>query len=149
MSEKPGNSAAGAPRQGKPARGYSLFHGRRFRNETVPHGSGGGGRRASDRLVAEPGLAAPAPRAFKGAAAPRSPLTYWLLDAAPRQLHPWHEQGELQPLSIDLPARDLRDPKLLERVEGALATWGVEPEWIALELTESARMLTASRSQTA
>ena len=70
-----------------------------------------------------------------------TPLTYWMLDAALRQLYAWHEQGELQPLSVNLSARDLHDPKLLERVEGALATWGADPAWIEFELTESALML--------
>jgi EAL domain-containing protein (putative c-di-GMP-specific phosphodiesterase class I) len=70
-----------------------------------------------------------------------TPLTYWMLDAALRQLYAWSQAGEVQPLSINLSARDLHDPKLLERVEGALATWGADPAWLAFELTESALML--------
>jgi EAL domain-containing protein (putative c-di-GMP-specific phosphodiesterase class I) len=69
-----------------------------------------------------------------------TPLTYWMLDAALRQLYAWSQAGEVQPLSINLSARDLHDPKLLERVEGALATWGADPAWLAFELTESALM---------
>jgi EAL domain-containing protein (putative c-di-GMP-specific phosphodiesterase class I) len=41
---------------------------------------------------------------------------------------------------VNLSARDLHDPKLLGRIEGALATWGADPDWIEFELTESALM---------
>jgi diguanylate cyclase len=69
-----------------------------------------------------------------------TPLTYWVLDAALRQSYAWHEQGLQHPLSVNLSARDLRDPRLLERISGALATWGAQPGWIDFELTESALM---------
>lgn len=70
-----------------------------------------------------------------------TPLTFWMLDATLRQSHAWHEQGRrAQPLSVNLSARDLHDPRLLERIEHALATWGAEPDWIEFELTESALM---------
>ncbi|MGE5115487.1 MAG: EAL domain-containing protein [Betaproteobacteria bacterium] len=70
-----------------------------------------------------------------------TPLTYWVLDAALRQSYAWREAGVEQPLSVNLSARDLRDPKLLERIGGSLATWGAQPSWIEFELTESALML--------
>jgi diguanylate cyclase (GGDEF)-like protein len=69
-----------------------------------------------------------------------TPLTYWVLDAALQQSYEWHEQGLQQPLSVNLSARDLRDPKLLDRIGGALATWGAQAGWIEFELTESALM---------
>ncbi|WP_298236009.1 GGDEF domain-containing protein [uncultured Azohydromonas sp.] len=68
-------------------------------------------------------------------------LTYWMLEAALRHSYAWREQGRALPLSVNLSARDLHDPKLLGRIEGALATWGAEPDWIEFELTESALML--------
>jgi EAL domain-containing protein (putative c-di-GMP-specific phosphodiesterase class I) len=43
-------------------------------------------------------------------------------------------------LAVNLSARDLRDPKLLSRIGGSLATWGAQPGWIEFELTESALM---------
>ena len=70
-----------------------------------------------------------------------TPLTYWMLEAVLRHSYAWHEQGHTLPLSVNLSARDLHDPKLLGRIEGALATWGAEPDWIEFELTESALML--------
>jgi EAL domain-containing protein (putative c-di-GMP-specific phosphodiesterase class I) len=44
-------------------------------------------------------------------------------------------------LSVNLSAHDLLDPNLLGHIEGALATWGAEPDWIEFERTESALML--------
>jgi diguanylate cyclase (GGDEF)-like protein len=69
-----------------------------------------------------------------------TPLTYWVLDAALGQSYAWHQEGDQRPISINLSAHDLRDPKLLERIRGAFATWGAEPDWIEFELTESALM---------
>ena len=69
-----------------------------------------------------------------------TPLTYWVLETALRQSYAWHDQGLHRPLSVNLSARDLRDPKLLEHIGGSLATWGAQPGWIEFELTESALM---------
>ncbi|MDA7087196.1 EAL domain-containing protein [Pseudomonas sp. SA3-5] len=69
-----------------------------------------------------------------------TPLTYWVLDAALAQGYAWREEGDTRPISVNLSARDLRDPKLLERIRGAFATWGAQPDWIEFELTESALM---------
>jgi EAL domain-containing protein (putative c-di-GMP-specific phosphodiesterase class I) len=63
-----------------------------------------------------------------------------VLDTALRQCYAWREQGLHQPLSVNLSVRDLRDPRLLDRIGGALATWGAQPGWIDFELTESALM---------
>ncbi|NML17925.1 bifunctional diguanylate cyclase/phosphodiesterase [Azohydromonas caseinilytica] len=73
-----------------------------------------------------------------------TPLTYWMLEAVLRHSYAWRAQGSALPLSVNLSARDLHDPKLLARIEGALATWGAEPDWIEFELTESALMLDPS-----
>ncbi|WP_157267141.1 bifunctional diguanylate cyclase/phosphodiesterase [Azohydromonas aeria] len=73
-----------------------------------------------------------------------TPLTYWMLEAVLQHSYAWREQGHALPLSVNLSARDLHDPKLLGRIEGALATWGAEPDWIEFELTESALMLDPS-----
>ncbi len=69
-----------------------------------------------------------------------TPLTYWVLDAALGQSYAWREEGDARPISVNLSARDLRDPKLLDRIRGAFATWGAQPDWIEFELTESALM---------
>lgn len=69
-----------------------------------------------------------------------NPLTYWVLNAALGQCYAWREEGIDMPLAVNLSARNLLDPHLLERLEGLLATWGAKPEWLQLELTESALM---------
>jgi len=46
----------------------------------------------------------------------------------------------------DLSARNLIDPRLLERLAGLLTTWGAEPKWLQFELTESALMQDPARA---
>lgn len=69
-----------------------------------------------------------------------TPLTNWMLDAAFSQSYAWHEAGLDRALSINLSAQDLRDPRLLDRIQGLFSTWGISPELIQFELTESALM---------
>jgi len=69
-----------------------------------------------------------------------SPLTHWVLDAAFGQAHAWRDGGFEQPLAVNLSAHDLRDPLLFEHIKGLFAKWGIPPEAIAFELTESALM---------
>ena len=69
-----------------------------------------------------------------------TPLTNWVLDAAFSQSYAWHEAGLELPLSINLSAHDLRDPKLIDRIRGLFTTWGVPSKLIQFELTESALM---------
>lgn len=68
------------------------------------------------------------------------PITRWVLEAGFRQGYTWFEEGIRQPLSINLSAQDLRDPKLLERITGLFSTWPVPAELVQFELTESALM---------
>lgn len=69
-----------------------------------------------------------------------TPLTYHVLEAAFQQSYTWHDLGLDQPLSINLSARDLRDPALIDNLKSLFSTWGTEPDWIQFELTESALM---------
>ncbi|MNQ51223.1 Cyclic di-GMP phosphodiesterase Gmr [compost metagenome] len=69
-----------------------------------------------------------------------TPLTLWVLDTALGQRYAWHEEGDERPISVNLSAHDLRDPRLLDRIQGSFATWGAKPHWIEFELTESALM---------
>jgi len=69
-----------------------------------------------------------------------TPLTHWVIDAALRQGYAWREQGIAVPMAVNLSARDLRDPRLLDRIGDELATWGAAPDSIEFELTESALM---------
>lgn len=69
-----------------------------------------------------------------------TPLTHWVLDSAFSQSYAWREAGLDQALSVNLSAHDLRDPKLADRIQGLFSTWGIPPELIQFELTESALM---------
>jgi diguanylate cyclase (GGDEF)-like protein len=68
------------------------------------------------------------------------PLTRWVLDQALKQCEIWtHEEPKL-PVAVNLSARNLHDPQLVEQITGLLASRGVAPELLQLELTESAVM---------
>jgi EAL domain-containing protein (putative c-di-GMP-specific phosphodiesterase class I) len=69
-----------------------------------------------------------------------TPLTNWVLESAFRQSYAWHESGLDRALAINLSAHDLRDLKLIDRIQGLFSTWGIGPELIQFELTESALM---------
>ena len=70
-----------------------------------------------------------------------TPLTHWVLEAAFRARHRWHEADFEQPLAVNLSARDLHDPRLVDRVRGLMSTWGTRDGWMQFELTESALMV--------
>jgi diguanylate cyclase (GGDEF)-like protein/PAS domain S-box-containing protein len=69
------------------------------------------------------------------------PLGAWVLGTATRDLATWHAQG-LTPLTVtvNLSTRQLEDPDFPIVVATALATAGIAPESLCLELTESALM---------
>ncbi|EPJ0602629.1 sensor domain-containing phosphodiesterase [Pseudomonas aeruginosa] len=67
-------------------------------------------------------------------------LTYWVLAAAVRESHLWHDAGRAVPIAINLSPHDIRDPQLNEQIARALQTWGGAPDWIQFELTESCIM---------
>lgn len=69
-----------------------------------------------------------------------TPLTNWILEAAFSQSYAWNESGTAKALAINLSAHDLYDPRLVDRIRGMFATWGIRPELIQFELTESALM---------
>ncbi|SFV17707.1 putative bifunctional diguanylate cyclase/phosphodiesterase [Pseudoduganella namucuonensis] len=69
-----------------------------------------------------------------------TPLTNWMMDAAFSQAHSWREAGEDWALAINLSAHDLYDPGLVDRIRGLFSTWGIPPDRIQFELTESALM---------
>jgi diguanylate cyclase (GGDEF)-like protein len=69
-----------------------------------------------------------------------TPMTHWVIDAVLRQAYEWRAQGIDHPVAINMSARDLRDPHLIDRIGDGLATWGAAPGSIEFELTESALM---------
>jgi len=69
-----------------------------------------------------------------------TPVTQWIMDAAFHQSYLWHQAGIDLPIAINLSAHDLYSPHVLDRIDGLFSTWGLPPELIQFELTESALM---------
>lgn len=66
------------------------------------------------------------------------PLTVLTLDLGLRQIAAWHDQGMNLSLAVNLSVHTLQDPELPALLGAALARWRVRPEWVTLEITESA-----------
>jgi diguanylate cyclase len=66
------------------------------------------------------------------------PMTYLVIETALRQQRVWLDQGLRLPVAVNLSVRNLYDPRLLQRIEGLLATWGVPGELLHIEITEGA-----------
>jgi diguanylate cyclase (GGDEF)-like protein len=69
-----------------------------------------------------------------------SAVTGWMIDAAFRQVHDWHEAGTPSSLSVNLSAHDIQDPAFVDRVRDLAAAWAIPDGAIEFELTESALM---------
>jgi diguanylate cyclase (GGDEF)-like protein len=76
-----------------------------------------------------------------------SELTWWVLDAAIRQARIWQDRGQNLGVSVNIAARTLLEADLLERLARMLATEGVAPRRLTLELTESSIMADPIRSE--
>ncbi len=68
------------------------------------------------------------------------PLTYRVLEIALQQTRAWSESGFRVPISVNLSARNLRDPALVERITNLIDANGVAYELLELEITETAIM---------
>lgn len=67
------------------------------------------------------------------------PIGRWVIREAVRALHAWHEEFELRELavSVNLSAKQIDDPLLLETIDTALGETGLPPQCLKIELTES------------
>ena len=67
------------------------------------------------------------------------PIGQWVLETACRQAQAWNAGGLPAPLqmNVNLSARQMRDPDLIEHVRDALRESGLSPERLTLEITES------------
>jgi diguanylate cyclase (GGDEF)-like protein/PAS domain S-box-containing protein len=69
------------------------------------------------------------------------PIGRWVLHTACAQLGRWQQRFPSQPplsINVNLSARQLLEPDLVQHVRGALASSGIEPSTLTLEMTESA-----------
>lgn len=69
------------------------------------------------------------------------PIGQWVLETACTQAKQWQRMG-IQPMtiSVNLSPRQLWDRQLVETIEQVLQKTGLNPEWLELEITETATM---------
>jgi diguanylate cyclase (GGDEF)-like protein/PAS domain S-box-containing protein len=70
-----------------------------------------------------------------------TPLSRWVLDTALRQVRDWQAQGLLLPVAVNLSMLDLHDPELASTIVELTERWGVKPNRLRAEITESAVMV--------
>ena len=69
------------------------------------------------------------------------PIGEWVLREACRQMREWLDAGWPQvPVAVNLSARQFQQPDLVRRVHDAIASAGIPPQCIELEMTESSLM---------
>jgi len=74
-------------------------------------------------------------------------LTFWILDTALGQLAVWQREGRRLSLSVNLSSRNLHEEDLPQTVARLLATHGLDPKRLTLEITESAIMVDPARAR--
>jgi diguanylate cyclase (GGDEF)-like protein/PAS domain S-box-containing protein len=67
------------------------------------------------------------------------PIGRWVIREAVRSLHAWHEEFGNRELavSVNLSAKQVGDPMLLETIDAVLSETGLPPSCLKIELTES------------
>ena len=75
------------------------------------------------------------------------PLTRWVLDEATRQCRAWEEVGTTIPVAVNLSARSLLDPEVVDAVGDALEAAGLRGEMLTVEITEGVLMTDATRAR--
>jgi EAL domain-containing protein (putative c-di-GMP-specific phosphodiesterase class I) len=74
-------------------------------------------------------------------------LTRWVLVMGCRQWETWHQAGIRLGIAVNLSARNLHDPTLPDQITEVLATYGMPPSSLCLEITESALMADPRRAK--
>ncbi len=65
-------------------------------------------------------------------------VTWWVLNNALRQCAQFREQGLDLTISVNLSPNNLREPDLPDFIDRGLRTWGVPPDRLVIEITETA-----------
>jgi EAL domain-containing protein (putative c-di-GMP-specific phosphodiesterase class I) len=74
------------------------------------------------------------------------PLTLWVFNTAARQCQAWDQADMPIRTAVNLSARNLQDPDLPEWLSGCMRSFGVSPDRLILEITESAIMFNPERA---
>ncbi len=69
------------------------------------------------------------------------PLTWWVLESALREVHQWHLEGFELTMAVNVSARSLLGPEIVERLGRILEDVRVPPGSLILEITESLMMV--------
>jgi diguanylate cyclase (GGDEF)-like protein len=75
------------------------------------------------------------------------PLTWWVLETALRELHMWRRDGYELNMAINVSARSLLGPEVVDRLGRLLTDVGVPPGSVSLEITESLMMVDPDLSE--
>lgn len=68
------------------------------------------------------------------------PLTSWVIDTAVRQCRAWMDEGTVFPVAVNLSARNLHDPTLIDVIRNAISRYQIPAGLLQFEITESAMM---------
>ena len=69
------------------------------------------------------------------------PLTLWAMKKAVQQFKIWHTMETDVGIAINVSASDLHDSELVDRITGLLASSGVPPNRLTIEITETSIMI--------
>jgi diguanylate cyclase (GGDEF)-like protein len=75
------------------------------------------------------------------------PLTRTVLDMAIGQCSAWHRAGHRLTVAVNLSVQNLYDRQFPAEVRRLLRTWGVDPRWLELEITENTVMADPVRAR--
>ncbi|MDB5838643.1 MAG: bifunctional diguanylate cyclase/phosphodiesterase [Herminiimonas sp.] len=64
----------------------------------------------------------------------------WVIEEACRQMRAWLDRGWTIPVAVNLSVQQLRQPDLVEKITESLVRYGIKPQHLTLELTESGVM---------
>ena len=73
-------------------------------------------------------------------------IDQWVIDTAVRQAATWEAAGIRVPININISAHSFQDQRLSDRIAQTLSVWGVPPERLVLEITETAAMASPARA---
>ncbi len=77
------------------------------------------------------------------------PLTLWVLETALAQCRAWHEAGIDLDVAVNLVPDSLQDSELVSTIADLLKSSGAAPDWLTLEITESAMMSDPAHARSA
>jgi PAS domain S-box-containing protein/diguanylate cyclase (GGDEF)-like protein len=69
------------------------------------------------------------------------PFTLWGLNEAMRQVAQWRDQGLELTVSVNIAARSLMNPDIVDRIRDGLERWAIPPAQLMLEITETGLMV--------